>query len=541
MAKIKHFWNTNQGKLLVLSIIFLAFASIFVGYKEAKINITNSDALSYNVMLSEPYSLNNYHAPADHANVIHFPFVSLENRLIDLTHNNIPHYAIAALLMLLMNMGIIYIVYKISDKNKNATAIAGFLLTSITLFTELQGHVWGFSSTAIRNIEIPLIIMAILMIAKSTKISHSLLWIFLGVLIGLTDMLAMYYVAIAIMLFIAFEAIRLKSIKRIFAKYKIILLSLISIPILAKIISLIINKAGILVLVDRSQGIRTTGSLSEMFNNLLTSIEGLMKLFGANVFNATVKSMVIYSLGFIVFAGIFYFVVKAATKYKKMNTEIKLIMMFGVAGIIFAVLFGVTDRYLVYIPAISIIIMAYELKSKIQLKDKLNNKNLILICIVALIGFIALVGCSNIFYNRAQPIASTKIGRYTSVDMSELMKDQNVGVVVGSYWVVNATKYHYDKTSDQKLIVVSCPDPINSRRVDYFNMSSSGMKKQIQDNDRKSAIVVGTTMFDELQTKEDVIEGLPYGKLVAEFSVDPYIVLIYDSDVRDKIDFTPIR
>lgn len=543
LDKIKHI-----GLLPITALVLLFLASVFIGHEEATINITNSDALSYNVMFSEEYSLYNYHAPAQHSNLLHYPFVIIENQLTNLMGGLRSHEIIAAILMVLMNFGVLYIAHRASGKNWKITSMVAIWMAFVTLFSSIQGYVWGFSSTVTRNIEIPLLLYVILASVNAKHLRSLIIPVAVGVLVGITDMLAVYVLAFGFVTYLGVELLINRDLKSLFKENKYLISSVAAIAIFTKLAIQFISATGLIVLMDTKNDPETIGSVGALFVKAQDVVNWVFELFGADVFGKTITYVPIYIIGlvFLYFAARLF--IGLTKNYKEVDITIKLMMMTVVGALLFVALYDGADRYLVYIPGIMAVVVAYALsrtsvlynmKTRSSSVKLFRNKYAVISLIVIL--FIPLFYYSNKHHNLLAPTASTQIGRYQSKDYSHVLLDNNVGIMIGDYWSIYATKYHYDLRSDQDLVIVNYAKPLKNEKVSNWNSSSKGMHRAVSGTNTNTALVVTPDIGDEVDDdaiasfREQVIEK--YGRYTKELIFDERVIYIYDREIRDLLVF----
>jgi hypothetical protein len=360
------------------------------------------------------------------------------------------HIVFSILLLIGMNFGLVYIIYRASKKNLLVVALASLVLTSVTLFYSIQDYFWGFSPATIRNIEIPLTLGAIMVLALGSKISIWLRCIACIALILLfsSDRLLIGVVAVSLMLLFCFDLLGTRRIDNV-KRNRFLYLSVIAAVILAKVIEFTLDKLNIVTFTS-TKGLEFTESVTVLFENIPKFFTDLLNITGSDIFNRGLVDAIPYGLNLAILIVLFTIYLLFVRKHWSVSPSfIKVVALFIPASVVlfFLVKNGATDRYLIFILPALLITAAFYLKDISVLRKYWKQAGIMFaVLLLIVIGLFIPARAERasmkpVNYNTiAPPVAKT-------VEISDVLLRNNISLLMGDFWIIHTTKFHYDTQS----------------------------------------------------------------------------------------------
>lgn len=526
--------------LLAITTLFVVIVSVYVARKEALLNSSNADVLVYNNLFSTPFTTDDIYLQSEHTFFIKYPLFWLENWLGFSTNVHVA-FSIAALLV--MNIGVCWLIYLFSQRNKLVSSLLFFALASITLFSSVQGYFWGYSALTIRNIEIPLTLFVIAWLLKQEKFFSftNFALLTLLVILNASDKLALSIILGAAVLFLILDIIwQKRDLVKLWKNRGVFYGSLLCSVVGAFALEAILKVLDILFL-PKTAPLRTAESLVGVFSNIPVMLEDTLNLFGANIFGKEILALPPYILNFSILLLASYAVYKvgkvASLKHEPAITF--MLMMVVSSFLVYLLLHGTAaDRYLVFIPFILLITAGYYFRDKrITVTTPWRR---VALAASALLLFVVLG-----FYSKQQRAAMApenynKLAPAISQtrDISADLLENDVELLAGNYWIVHPNKFTFDQNFDNGLIIIPVV-VINEQKVNFLRFISrdSWMKSPLKTG-KKTAYVARDVDYTSLALNKDLSVQKTFGTYAKkiDYPQEKTTLYLYDYDIRKNID-----
>lgn len=529
-----------------LDKLCLAFAgaimvgiSAFIAYKNAKIDMLFSDAISDNNLLQAPFVFHDISIQAIHTHLLKWPIAILENTI---GFNVYTHTVTSFLLLLAMNVGILYLCYRFSKKNLYATALCTLVLISVELMTGISANEGTLTMITIRNIELPITIALILFLVnrKWTFSPGVLLAILLLAVVFVTDQLLLFTSIIGIVLYYLYGVVKNKQLLSNIKDDASIYIGFLSAAVLSKVISVGFDVAGLasfFALRNTNEKLTYVASFTDLFNVTLSYIGEIFEVFGAGVFGKNIFDGWLYAINIIFLLITTHLIIKFLTALRskrKLDKEEKVIflslLMFFFAMLVFTIIIPreTAGRYFAFLPVIGLLLVAIQGR-KFRIAQKYRTIPYFTLAAAALLIFFFFMvqGASRVYYN--QKYAQLQIKFDSNSKTVEILEKEKAGAYImfdlyeQGYWYNQVIKQQYDEKTGKKLAIgsVFCDKFIVDRQ---FSRQS-----WVRPNGQKVAVHVRGCDIDKITDK------LGQPSSTHELPKDGKI-LMYSTDIRGKLD-----
>lgn len=462
------------------NVLLLAAASIalpvnaFIAYKNAKIDMLFADAISDNNFLQAPFIAHDINIQAIHTHFIKWPIVLLENAI---GFNFYTHAIISFLLLLTMNAALVYVFYIFAKRNKFITAICLLLLTSVELMTGISANEGTLTMLTIRNIEIPITILATLILLREkviTPVKFTLATLTLAI-IFVSDQLLLFTSVIGALFYAILATIRLRGSLSVLIRDKIFYIGIFVAAITSKIISIFISVSGIANFYEMhntNDKLTFVDSFKSLFNVTLDNVGKIFDVFGAGFFAQQLEHGPLYFINIALLLITVYLTIKllrkptgsAAHEDDEYNRVLlALFCMYFLAMLIFTVLIPreLAGRYFAFLPIIGILMVAKQYQNiTVQLHTPKMKYMFILGSLVTLLFFFIMsVNANNIYYKPKYGAISSSLGDTSSI--INILKKENARAYITmdinerGYWTGQVIKQQYDEKTHSKLAIGS--------------------------------------------------------------------------------------
>jgi len=532
----------KHNLLLVFALFVTIPVSAFIAYKNAKIDMLFSDAISDNNLLQAPLQLNDIHIQAIHTHVLKWPIVLIENAL----GFDFPTHAVMSfILLLVMNAGLVAIFYYFSKKNSSITALSLLLLLSVELMTGINANEGTLTMITIRNIEIPIVIASVVYLMRQ-RLRLSWLNVLVILLLSITfmsDYLLMYSSVIGVSLYYLYGVWRTKNISSNLTLNPMFYVAIIGSTITARLLIFISNTFGLASFYELSNtndNLRYVDSFNELFTSVLNNISKIFDVFGAGFFGQKIIAGPFYFINILLLLATIYLSVaffKKIMKQRKHSADeqaiLALFFMYFFAMLVFTILIPreLAGRYFAFVPILGLILLCIKLSSKkfdVSLSIPQKRAIVLIGATLILIFFTAAsFAADRIYYAPKYASLSADLG--DTVGRVDILQKEKVGAFITmdiyerGYWYNNVVKQQFDEKNQDNLEIASAF--CNSFILDRQFSRNSWVNP---DGDRVAVQVRGCDL-DKIRNRL----GNPVKTY--DFSKD-WKVLIYDRDIRDQLD-----
>lgn len=520
--------------LMIMSVIG---SSVYVGYKQAKTGpflnrYTETDIFSYNTIFRDISTGSEFFIHGIHSFLIKWPLFWLEDAL-GFTENI--HIIFSIMIMVAMTFGVLYLVYRFSNRNNVLTVIIGFALAIMTLLANPNYDYMTISWLTIRNIEIPLFIWSMIALTRNTNYRfRTLVTILLAILMA-SDKLLLFISLAAV---IIYEFIKLIKTKRIIIQWKN-LLSVFTAGLGALLIELLINSftsVNLRYAYNPTQQI--VGSIETFVTQTLDAINSLLYVFGADFFGDSPKAFIFHSVGAVVLllAIISSFQVMRRRSVSMTNRpygqkEALLLVSIAASFLAFYILIerpvGSQARFLTPLLAIGVCLIAINYS-----KHFVNARNKFVLTVIVVAGL--LLGGSLILAQKNYSEYQTSHGNNNELYQTLVgaIKDYDIDIVSGRAWVGNLQYVYRNIYPDDVL------------QINYTSNCNIVNPAMINTQWYKTDQSVERTALLNLNYEE----GCSYSRMVSIYGeparivpTGDYILYIYDYDIRVRYDTSNVK
>lgn len=202
---------------------------------------------------------------------------------------------------------------------------------------------------------------------------------------------------------------------------------------------------------------------------------------------------------------------------------------------------GSTDRYLIFVVPSLVIVAAYRLQAVRMLSGDIDRRTTLLHLVA--IGLVAVLFIPAEVERRAMdPADYNKIAPSVArtADISDVLLKNHVTVLLGDFWIIHTSKFHYDSHSGGSLLKV-VPSTLLSKESIGFDrfISKEGWLTSAPDADGDFAYAIRQTapLLKEHNTDDIVRAALGdyIRSEVVEFNGERIAVYIYSNDVRENL------
>jgi len=540
---MKKYGNWIRQNLLLVFAIFIAIpVSAFIAYKNAKIDMIFSDAISDNNLLQAPLQLNDINIQAIHTHVLKWPIALLENTLgFDFR----THAIMSFILLLAMNAGLVAIFYYFSKKNTAVTGIALLLLLSVELMTGINANEGTLTMITIRNIEIPIVIASVIYLMRQKwrfSWTTGLIILLLSVTF-MSDYLLMYASVIGVGIYYLYGTWHTKSIFSSLATSPMFYVGIIGSALIARLLILLSNNFGIVSFYELSNtndNLRYVDSFSGLFTVALNNIGKIFDVFGAGFFGQKIIAGPLYFVNIALLIATIYLsftffkkVLKHGERSTNERTILALFCMYFFAMLVFTVLIPreLAGRYFAFLPVLGLILLCREFSARrLQIRLGTVRQKAIAITGAAMIivfFVVTSIAADRLYYTPRYASLGASLGDTSS--LVNILQKEEVGALVTmdiyerGYWHNNVIKQQFDENSNHNLAIASafCNSFILDRqfsRQSWVNASGKRVAVQIRGCDLNKIV----NKFGEPMATYD-------------FSHD-WKILIYKADIRERLD-----
>ncbi|GEM_PF-5498599 len=540
MYKVLHTIGRNRAFLLASLVVLPVFA--FIAYKNAKIDMLFADAISDNNLLQTPFISNDINIQAIHTHLLKWPLAILENTVGFNFHT---HAIISFLLLLAMNIGIGYIIYRVSGRNKNLTALLILALASVELLTGISANEGTLTMLTIRNIEIPLMILLFMFLVRQKTI-NTYPFVFTCVALGIlfvTDQLLLFTSVIGAVLYYLYGLRHSLTWTSNVPADKPYYIGIFASAVIAKVISWTFGAFGIAnfyELQNTNDKLVYVASFKQLIDTIILNIGKIFDVFGASFFNQPLVFGPVYIFNLILLLATVHYTVrflkdayKSRMKDSSEQVIVILLLTFFFAMLVFTILIPreLAGRYFAFLPVIGLILIAYYHKATPSLAflDKLRMSRYVLLLVIVLGLFATATYAANkIYYSPKYNDLSVKLGDTAAI--VNILEKENVSTYITmdiyerGYWDNEVIKQQFDEKTHKKLAIESvfCGSFIVDRQF--------SRKSWVTANGSKVSIRVKGCDIAAIENKI----GTP--AKIYSVSKDDHL-LIYNNDIRNKFDF----
>jgi hypothetical protein len=462
---------------LVLSIAALLAASFYIGLRQGSvepyIGTVPSDVVSYNTLLEAPLEAGDIYANGIHTFLLKYPLILLQNWL-GLNPTVLTVFAVA--IMLATNGGLAYLIWRFSGRKRTAATCGILALVSINILTNVNYFFLAQSWLTVRNIEIPMMVLALVWLANAIRLRRwqKVLTVVILALNFVSDRLLMYYMIAALGLYLL---LTLFQSRKNWLKTNSGLIKLGAWAMLVSFaLEFALDKLGLVKFAyTYPSSVSMVGSFEQFFATLGDGAQSLFYVFGADFWTNTPWSPVYLVNVALLLAGVglvFYLVRKfikdkssveleqPANKSKKAAKPmdfynlraITLVVCYGVASFgCYAMLnhtqgLGVDARFLIFIPAIVTLLVAWVLR---DWRPRWKMRTWIISAVLMAAFAVGAVVSMNQTYTKHE--ANLAAAEYTYTTMADILHKENITVLVGGYPYLHSIKWVYEQNYDNKL------------------------------------------------------------------------------------------
>lgn len=536
--------------LSFLSIFILTVTSLYVGYKSALVQNNNSDQLIDGYLFENFSAFNNALFPAAHTFLLKWPIFALTSLL----GNTSAVYVIFTVALYLITIfGLLFVVYRITDKNRIITSFITLALSSILLLVPPQPHEGSFlpvnmAMLTTRNIEFLLLFLYIFLAHKATSLKSVYLYgsiLLLGLLAASDKLFLALTLGAAI-----FQLVYLLTIARI--KFnKTLLYPTIATAggyLLSTIIPIIINKIGLTHIPNpgTSTPFPLVTSLEQIQAGVAGAVSGIITNFGAGFTAQPIKYIAPYFINGLVLlsatiAVIILFthptIIKRCKEDMKWRFALWLVGTLAVSLFVFIASahdYKSDARYLTIVLFTGVISLAYVLN--ILKSQKLNIVILAASMVLTLTSPISLLA-ARFSLNRSIDTNQKEFGIRTDQAANIVMKEK-ADLLVADYWFISPTKL---KVNHDLQILPMSTDSCDQPNFTLISTAWAQPSREVQ----RSAYYILRDAGDSATTFNHGCElsflDKKYGKYEKEFIIrgdetKPIdIIRIYNYDIRTNI------
>lgn len=530
--------QTSKNLALILSMSVLFAVTVFIAYKDAKIDMLFADAISDNNLLQAPFISHDINIQAIHTHLLKWPVAIIEN-LVGFT---VPTHFVASLFILvLMNAGLGYIFYRFSNKNTLVTALCLLLLASVELLTGISANEGTLSMITIRNIEIPLTILLISFSLKQRRILTvpNILSVFLLAIIFVTDQLILFTSLAGIVFYYLFVLVRSARKKVKPQEDLVFYINFIAAAVLSRCIIFAFDKLGLASFYEMhntNDNLSFVTSFSDMFNLSLKYIGKIFDVFGAGIFGQNISDGWLYVINIGVLGATLILSIRffRSLPKKELNHDQKvltaLFLMYFFAVLIFTIIIPreLAGRYFAFLPPMGIMLIAYSSRS-FKLKKPWTQYRYIIVAFFVILFLFACMAirANDLYYREKYSLLSHRLGDTSRI--VNILDQEKVSALIGmdvyeqTYWSNQIIKQQFDQKTGRKLAIVTvfCGTSIVDRQFTRTSWS--------KENGSRVAIRVKGCNLDDVKK----VFGIPDSTYQLDKDDTLYI---YSHDVRGKLD-----
>lgn len=534
--------KTTQDRVILAFTGSITLAvSAFIAYKNAKIDMVFSDAISDNNLLQSPL-LNDINIQAIHTHVLKWPIALIENAL----GFNFQIHAVASLVLLLaMNIGLGAIFYYFSRKNITITSLCILLLLSVELMTGINANEGTLTMITIRNIELPIVVASVVYLMRQNwKFSWPSAFIILLLSITfMSDYLLMYSSVVGVGLYYLYGLWRTKKISSTLTANPMFYFGIIASALFARVFiyfSNVVGFASFYELSNTNDSLKYVASFGQLFSTALSNVGKIFDVFGAGFFGQKLIAGPFYFVNILLLLITVYlsvaFFKKVMSKRRQSADEqsiIALYFMYFFAMLVFTVLIPreLAGRYFAFLPILGLILICVEFGSKkIQIPWRTFRQKCVVFggAVLITLFFIATALAANrIYYTQKYESISAGLGDTSS--LVDILEKEKIGAFITfdiyerGYWYNHVIKQQFDEENNRDLDIVSvfCDSFIIDRQF--------SRKSWVEADGQKIALQVRECDLTKIKDR------LGQPSKAYSFSRD-WKILIYNTDIRNKLD-----